>query len=250
MKTQEEINEWLENLPQSEKAKMMFQIKKNEFLDNEEIKKKIRLEDVNEDNIDEAIDLLIETFPDAGFSREDLKAEGLSKNKLIENNIDIAPSYEVFKPKKKIISKEILLSFLYPFVAFIITSLVYFLIAWFLDNVIINMLNWFNNLNFWLKIFLLILGISTVLGLVFNLARILNAIICGLMNLLFPINTFTVIIGTMFSIINSIALLIQLWKIVPYWDLWFLGEFIIIASFIISMNSMLIPRKTNYDRYN
>jgi hypothetical protein len=250
MKTQEELNEWMQNLPQSEKAKMMFQIKKSEVLNNEEIKKKIRLTDVNEDNIDEAVDLLIETFPDAGFDRDEIKALALSNNKLIENNINIEPTYEVIEPKKKSASKEILLSILYPFVAFIITSLVYVLIAWFLDNVIINMLNWFNSLNFWLKIFLLIIGISTVLSLVFDLARILNAIICGLMNLLFPINTFTVIIGIMFSIINSTALLIQLWKIVPYWDLWFLAEFIIIASFIISMNSMLIPRKANYDRYN
>ncbi|MFV5695163.1 hypothetical protein ACM55G_06950 [Flavobacterium sp. LB3P122] len=246
MKKQEELNEWMQNLPQSEKAKMMFQIKKSEVLNNEEIKKKVRLTDVNEDNID----LLIETFPDADYDRDEIKALAISNNKLIENNINIEPTYEVIEPKKKSIFKEILLSILYPFVAFIITSLVYVLIAWFLDNVIINMLNWFNSLNFWLKIFLLIIGISTALSLVFNLARILNAIICGLMNLLFPINTFTIIIGIMFSIINSTALLIQLWRIVPYWDLWFLAEFIIVASFIISMNSMLIPRKTNYDRYN
>ncbi|MFV8388129.1 hypothetical protein [Flavobacterium sp. LB1P71] len=271
MKTQEEINEWLENLPQSEKAKMMFQIKKREYLDNEEANKKIVLDNFNPDetlpsetkNRIKLSDVTAEDIENAFKGIDDvfgikIKIDDIdvinentsSHKKLIDNNINIEPIYEVIEPKKKSIFKEILLSILYPFVAFIITSLVYVLVAWFLDNVIIKMLNWFNSLNFWLKIFLLIIGISTALSLVFNLARILNAIICGLMNLLFPINTFTIIIGIMFSIINSTALLIQLWRIVPYWDLWFLAEFIIIASFIISMNSMLIPRKTNYDRYN
>lgn len=37
MKKQEELNEWIQNLPQSEKAKMMFQKKKSEVLNNNEI---------------------------------------------------------------------------------------------------------------------------------------------------------------------------------------------------------------------
>lgn len=186
----------------------------------------------------------------ADFNNSTFKGEVTLQNQSTDYNNGFTLPDDTYKPKKKNSLKEILLSILYPFVAFIITSLVYILIEWFLDNVIINMLNWFNSLNFWPKIFLLIIGISTILGLVFNLARILNALICGLTNFLFPVNTFTVVIGTLFSIINSLALLIRLWEIVPYWDLWFLVEFIIIASFIISMNSMLIPRKTNYDRYN
>ncbi len=247
MKTQEELKDWIENLPKSEKAKMMFQIKKRESLDNEETKQKIALHDFT---IDDVADFLKEKYPDPDFKNDAFKGEVTLQNQSTEYNNGFTFPDDTSKTKKKSSSKEILLSILYPFVAFIITSVVYILIEWFLDNVIINMLNWFNSLNFWLKIFLIIIGISTILGLVFTLARVLNAIICGFMNYLFPVNTFTVVIGTIFSIINSISLLIILWQIVPYWDLWFVVEFIIIASFIISMNSMLIPRKSTYGRYN
>lgn len=249
MKTQEEINEWMQNLPQSEKAKMMFQIKKSEVLNNEEIKKKIRLADVNEDNIDEAIDLLIETFPDAGFDRDEIKAVALSNNKLIENNINVEPTNEVVEPKKKSVFKEILLSFFYLITAFIITSLIYAFVVWFLDSVIINLLIWFNHLNLWLKIFLLFAGITTILSLLFNIVIAINALICGLLNMLFPVNLFTIIVGYLFAIINSVALTIELWNIVQKWNFWTVIEFLMIASFIVSMNFMFVPKKTKYSEY-
>lgn len=249
MKTQEEINDWMQNLPQSEKAKMMFQIKKSEVLHNEEIKKKIRLADVNEDNIDEAIDLLIETFPDAGFDRDEIKAGALSNNKLIENNINVEPSYEVIEPKKKSLFKEILLSVLYLIVAFIITSLIYAFVAWFLENVIINLLIWFNELNLWLQIFLFVIGITSILSLLFNVALTINGLICGLINMLFPVNLFTIIVAYLFAIINSTALTIELYNIVQHWNFWTVIEFIMIAGFIITMNFMFVPKKTKYDEY-
>jgi hypothetical protein len=246
MKTPEQLKYWMENVPKSEKAKMMFQIKKRESLDNEEIKKKIRFADVDEDNIDEAIDLLIETFPDAGFDRDEIKKAGLSNNKLIENNINIEPSYKAIEPKKKSMFKEIVLSFLYLIAAFIITSLIYAFIAWFLDSVIINLLTWFNDLNLWLKIFLLFAGITTILSLLFNIVITINALICGLINMLFPVNIFTIIVSYLFAIINSVALTIELWNIVQSWNFWTAIEFLMIASFIVSMNFMFVPTRTKY----
>ena len=149
---------------------------------------------------------------------------------------------------KKSLLKEILLSALYFVVALIVTSLIYAFIGWFLENVIMYILDWFNSLNLWLKIFLATI-VGSILSVLFNLAINLNAIICGTMNMIFPANIFTIIIGVFLSIINSIALLLQLWRTVPYWDFWFVIEFIMIGLFIISMNSMFIPRKIKYDEY-
>ena len=149
---------------------------------------------------------------------------------------------------KKNLPKEILLSVIYLFVALIVTSLIYAFIGWFIENVIMYLLNWFNSLNLFLKIFLVTI-VGGILSILFNLAINLNSIICGTMNMLFPANIFTIIIGVFLSIINSIALLIQLWRTVPYWDFWFVIEFIMIGLFIISMNSMFIPRKIKYEEY-
>jgi hypothetical protein len=143
--------------------------------------------------------------------------------------------------------KELFLSVAYLLVALVIASLLYVFIGWFLDDVVFSVLNWFNSLNFWLKIFLFVLGIGSILRFVLDGVVFLNGLICGLINLLFPINLFTIIVGALLSVSNSILLLMQFWKAVPYWNFWFVMEFIVIASFIISMNSIFIPRKVKYD---
>lgn len=274
MKTQEEINEWLENLPQSEKAKMMFQIKKREHLDNEEANKKIVLDNFNTDetllseikskdetkNRIKLSDATAEDIENAFKGIDDvfgikIKIDDIdvinentsSHKKLIDNNIEIIPSYEVIKPKKKNIFKEILLSVLYMIVAFIITSLIYAFVAWFLENVIINLLIWFNELNLWLQIFLFFIGITSILSLLFNIVLTLNGLICGLINILFPVNLFTIIVAYLFAIINSTALTIELYNIVQHWNFWTVIEFIMIAGFIITMNFMFVPQKTKYN---
>lgn len=274
MKTQEEINEWLENLPKSEKAKMMFQIKKNESLDNEEIKKKIRLAD---DNIDDAFSSEIKSKDEtknriklSEATAEDIEKalEGIddvfgtkikiddidvinentsSHKKLIDNNIEIIPSYEVFKPKKKNIFKEILLSVLYMIVAPIFNLLIYFSIFWFLENIVIDSLNWFNLLNFWIKIILISLGIGIFFGLILNLGTIFINIVNILIWKIFPINIFTQIIAFLLAIYNIVYLIWGFKKLVPYWNLLYKIEFIIIVFLIISINTVLVPHKRYYN---
>lgn len=268
MKTQEEINEWMENLPQSEKAKMMFQVKKREYLDNEEANKKIVLDNFNPDetllsetkNRIKLSDATAEDIENAFKGIDDvfgikikiddidvLNENTSSNKKLIDNNIEIIPSYEVFEPKKKNIFKEILLSVLYMIVAPIFNLLIYFSIFWFLENVVIDLLNWFNLLNLWIKIISIFLGIGIFFGLILNLGNIFINLVNILIWKIFPINIFTQIIAFLLAIYNIVYLIWGFKKLVPYWNFWYKIEFIIIVFLIISINSVLVPMKRYYE---
>ncbi len=239
MKTQEEIT------PSGE-DKNNVSDKKSEYLDNEETNKKMVSDDFS---IDDIANFLQEKYTDADINSDNLKGEAVFQNQPTYYNNSLTPSKDMHKPKTNNIFKKILLSFCYLIVAFIVTSLIYAFLAWFLDSVIINLLIWFNNLNLWLKIFLFLIGITTILSLLFNIALTLNALICGLINILFPVNLFTIIVSHLFAIISSTALTIELWNIVQNWNFWTVIEFIMIAGFIFSMNFMVVPKKIKYGKY-
>ena len=142
----------------------------------------------------------------------------------------------------KITFKEIMLSFLYLIYAVIVYSILYGTTLWLIEGVVYDILNWFNERNIFLKLFLLFIGATVILTLIFNLAGTIVAVFSTI-NLLFPVNLFTNIVSRILALINIILSTIAIYKTIPFWDFWFIIEFIILILFVISINRILIPRK-------
>lgn len=142
----------------------------------------------------------------------------------------------------KITFKEIMLSFLYLIYAVIVYSILYGTTLWLIEGVVYDILNWFNERDIFLKLFLLFIGATVILTLIFNLAGTIVAVFSTI-NLLFPVNLFTNIVSRILALINIILSTIAIYKTIPFWDFWFIIEFIILILFVISINRILIPRK-------
>lgn len=143
---------------------------------------------------------------------------------------------------RQITFKEIMFSFLYLIYAIIVYSILYGMTLWLIESVVYDILNWFNERNVFLKLFLLFIGATVILTLVFNLAGIIVSAFSAI-NLLFPVNLFTNIVSRILALINIILSTIVIYKTIPFWDFWFVIEFIILILFVISINRILIPRK-------
>lgn len=118
-----------------------------------------------------------------------------------------------------------------------------FIITILFDKVIFSMLDWFNQKSTFIKIILLILGIGGFLSLTLNLTGVVTNIITAYLLKVFPQNLFTVISGFLIAAANSVNCIIQLWNAIPFWDFWFIIEFIILSGFIISISFILLPFK-------
>lgn len=146
---------------------------------------------------------------------------------------------------KKITFKEVILSILYFFLSIILYSLLYYFSIWFINNVLYNIFDWFNHRGFIIKIVLLIFGFTIFLMLIINLSKIIISVFSYFINSIFPKNLFTKSISRILALLNIISSIFYAYQTILNWTFWTFIEFLIIISFIISINRILIPR--NFD---
>lgn len=143
---------------------------------------------------------------------------------------------------KNITLKEVLLSILYLFLSIILFSLLYSFTIWFINDVFYNIFDWFNKLGLFLKIIILVFGFGLFSIIVINLSMTIIAAFSYFINSIFPKNLFTKIISRILALINILSSIYYAYHTILNWTFWTIIEFIIIISFVVSINRMLIPR--------
>ena len=142
---------------------------------------------------------------------------------------------------KSITIREIFLSFVYLVVVFILMLGINFLISWLFEKVLFDILDWFNKKHFLFKFIILIFGGWAIFSLILNFAIIPTSIITKYTIKVFPINLFTLISGFLIATANVIICITQLWQAIPFWNIWFILEFLILSIFIITLSFIVIP---------
>ena len=120
-------------------------------------------------------------------------------------------------------------------------------LGYFLNNIVFVILDWFNRLNIFFKIFILLVGGGVLLGMLFGLVGGVAKIISHFIFKYFPLNWFTLVSSLVLSITNTIFNIIGLWRIPESYNFWVVIELIMLSLFVWSLNSIVIGKNDNED---
>ena len=143
--------------------------------------------------------------------------------------------------KRPITEREIWLSILFAILLLPFAFLLNRGMEWFCNNVVLSLFNWFNRLNIFLKIFILIVGGLSIFFLILSLFRMIGNFLSYLIFNKLPENLFTIIYSSVVFLINVTFAIIALWKSVGHFSFWVVCEFILLVVFILSANTILMP---------
>lgn len=145
--------------------------------------------------------------------------------------------------KQPVTANEIGLSIAYTFILLILFVLIDIGFIWLLNNIILDLFNWFNQLSILWKLFILVVGGGTVLGLCFYACSFI-ANLCGyLIFKHFPTNGYTLIIGTIIGISNIVFLVIKLWQLPTHFNFWVIVELLFLSFVAVSFATVARTKK-------
>jgi len=139
--------------------------------------------------------------------------------------------------------KIALLSALYFIMAVIILLILDFALVWLFNNIVFNIFNWFNGINIFWKITVLLIGGWALFGYLLNITSRLTTLIGGLIFDRLPHNLFTSFSTTVLSIANIVFCIVALWKVPEHYSFWIVCELLILSSFIWSLGVIILPAK-------
>lgn len=143
--------------------------------------------------------------------------------------------------KEPITSKEIGLSALYAILIIAFAFLINLAMEWFSFKVLFKLLDWFNGLTLLWKLLVLFIGGFTVVTFIFILFQSIGALLSALIFGSLPQNLFTLIFCIVIFLASVVMSIIYMWRAFPFWNFWFVMEFIMLCLFVISLNSILLP---------
>jgi hypothetical protein len=139
--------------------------------------------------------------------------------------------------------KVVLLSTLYVIVAAILLLLVDVGLFYLFNGVIKNVFNWFNSLNFFFKIFLLLFGGYAVFMGFMNLTSRVTSLLGGIIFNQLPVNFFTMFVPAVLAIGNLVMCLIYLWRTPSSYNFWVVCELLILSVFVWSLCAIVVPAR-------
>lgn len=139
--------------------------------------------------------------------------------------------------------KSVTLSIVYVILVIGLLFLLNLGLEYFFNNIVFSLMDWFNSLKTWFKIFLLVVGASTILTLLFAIANIAAALLNGLLLSWFPLSVFNVIASYILAIANAIFSIVVLWKVPKSYNFWIVVELLVLSVFVWSINSIVVMRK-------
>lgn len=142
---------------------------------------------------------------------------------------------------KELTPKTALLSTLYLLLVVLFAFLLNLGLGWVIDEAVIPIINWFNEKALVWKFVLFIFGGYTIFFIILNVIKLLTGWIFILVFFRLPENNFTVISSGIVYIVNLGLLVYGLWEITPPLSFWIVLEFALIAFFIASATSVLMP---------
>ncbi len=146
--------------------------------------------------------------------------------------------------------KIAMLSALYFIIAVLILFFLDVGLYYFMNYVVINILNWFNRLNFFWKIFIILCGGVSVFTLLLGLTQRISTLVGGLIFNHLPVNWFTLVSTFIISIGNAIICIVFLWKMPAHFNFWVICELLILSVFIWTLSAITMPAREQMKMYN
>jgi len=140
-------------------------------------------------------------------------------------------------------AKSVFLSLIYVLAVLIVLFLLDLGIENLLNHAVIPLFDWFNTKKIWFKVFLLLIGGTTVIYLVFSIANILGVLLNKIVLSWFPLNAFNIVASMVLAIANAIYSIVLLWKIPEHYTFWIILELILVSIFIWSINFIVVMRE-------
>ncbi|QEC68745.1 hypothetical protein FRZ67_16060 [Panacibacter ginsenosidivorans] len=147
-------------------------------------------------------------------------------------------------------AKNIFLSIAYVLVVLFVLSIVNFAFIYLLNGLVLDMFNWFNGQSFIIKLLVLFIGGSLLIGLMFNVFTGIAAFISEWIFNFFPKNAFTIWTSLILAVINAFYLMIKLWQTPNEFNFWVVIELIIMTLFVWSLNLALVMTNFGDKRKN
>lgn len=139
--------------------------------------------------------------------------------------------------------KEILFSLIYVFSAASCFIILDALLYWLGDQAVFPLLHWFNGLDWYFELGLIIIGGSFILMALFNLTKTIAAIIGHYVFRDFPLNGFTMATGFVLGMSNLVMNVIYTWQQFEPLGILRSLEFVLLFVFICGVNFILFPGK-------
>jgi len=139
--------------------------------------------------------------------------------------------------------KIVLLSALYLIVAIVLILLLDLGLEWLIKNVIFSVFDWFNSLNLFVKLLILLLGGGSLFWGLLEMTGRISTLLGGLIFNKLPQNLFTVIAPFILAIANAVWYIIALWKIPEHYSFWIVCELILLSAFIWQLSAIVMPAK-------
>lgn len=136
--------------------------------------------------------------------------------------------------------KTIALSVVYVILVAILLILINSAFSWFFNNAIFDMLNWFNDRPLWLKILLLIIGVTVILKFALTLFMMISTALGNIVLRRFPSNYFTQWISFILFLGCAYYSIKELWGLTDGYDFWIIAELLLLSFFIIGFNFSII----------
>lgn len=153
--------------------------------------------------------------------------------------------------KNSITAKSILLSFLFAVIILIEALIIDYILGLLLENVVFKFLNWFNDLNIFFQIFIIVVGGFGLLMGILKLFYFLGVFMNFYLFKYIPENMFIAFFSVIIFIGNIILDLKVLWDSFPKFDFWLIVEFVFLAAFIYGFNTVLLIRRDDLEKsYN
>lgn len=140
-------------------------------------------------------------------------------------------------------AKSVFLSLIYVLAVLIVLFLLNLGIENLLNHAVIPLFDWFNTKKLWFKVFLLLIGGTAVIYLVFSIANILGILLNKIILSWFPLNAFNIVASLILAIANAIYGIVILWRVPETYSFWVVIELILMSVFIWSINFIVVMRE-------
>lgn len=136
--------------------------------------------------------------------------------------------------------KKTILSVLYILVLLVVLFIIDAGLVYFLNNVLFVGLNWFNKQHWAIKLVTLFFGGYAILTATMSLLTGMSRVIGYYVFKLFSVTDIIVVVAYVLAIINSICMIVMVWRVPEHYNFWVVVELLMISGFIWGLSSIVL----------
>ena len=136
--------------------------------------------------------------------------------------------------------KKTILSALYILVLLVVLFIIDAGLVYFLDNVLFVGLSFFNKQHWIIKLICLGFGGYAILEAILAFLTGMSRVIGYYVFKWFPVNDSIVVVAYALAIINSICIIVMVWRVPKHYNFWIVVELLMISGFIWGLSSIVL----------